>query len=448
VTQTSTGRPAAAARTAAASPSPVAPATGRLAGYVTGSPGRLRVVAASCALACVAFALLGAGAMRERANALQDARTHAAQVVRLQKAAADLVRADAAVANGFLKGGAEPAAQTEIYDEAIAAASRLLVDAAAAEPADRTELARANALLTDYARQAAHARDANRQNIPLGSGYLVIASQTILRGELLPRLADATAANSAQVAAAFDRSGRARLLFLAAVVVAVAALAAGQLWLARRTHRVVNLGLVAASLAVAVAVGSGLVVLSSTGSAADTVRSTSYAATTALAQARNAAYSAKGLESITLVKQGGGAAYEKQWQEQKAAVDAALSAAQAAKVTGAAAVQPKVAAWLATHRLIRSLDDRGEWLIAVDVATRNEGAATPVAAQGKASNVEFAAVVDAIDPLLDAQAAAVSAELGRPWGVLQGVGWSILVLGVAAAIAAVGGISQRLGEYR
>jgi hypothetical protein len=432
VTQTSIARPA--------TPVPVPASVARGRRRLTGSPGRLRVAAALTAVGCVLLGVAGLFAMTSRADALQDARAHAAQLVRVQQAAQALVRADAAVANGFLAGGAEPVALTDEYDVAIAQASRLLVDAAAAEPSDRTDLARANALLADYARQVANARSANRLGQPLGSGYLVLGSQTVLRGGILPLLDGVTTQNGTDVADAYGDSGVAAWYLAVGAVPCVAVLVGVQVWLARRTRRVVNLGLAAASLAVLAALAASATVFSSTGSTARDVRDTSYAATKALAQARNAAWSAKGLESLTLVKQGGGAAYEAQWKEQLKVVDAGLKAAATAGVTDTSAVTAGVDDWVTTHQTIRRLDDGGDWPAAVTLARRTDGA--------DSSNVQFQAVIDAIDPLLAAQAQEATTRLGGSWGPLRTTGWAVLGLGLLAATAAVGGISQRLAEYR
>lgn len=404
----------------------------------SGSPGRLRIAAGVSALACLLFAVAGGFAMQYRANALEDARSHAAQVVRVQKATADLVRADAAVSNGFLTGGAEPAAQTAEYDAAIASASRLLVDAAAAEPTDRVELAQANQLLADYSRQIASARAANRAGQPLGSGYLVIASQTILRGQLLPLLDKTVTANSDAVDSAFGRADTAYLLGAAGIGPALVVMGGVQLWLARRTHRFVNLGLAGASVALLAGTVWSVSALSSSSSVVSNVRDTSYTATRALATARADAYSAKGLESLTLVKQGGGAAYEKQWGERAAAVDTALESAKGSGVN-VAPMQKAFSDWRTLHVSIRELDDGGKWPQARDVA---------VATDGGSSNARFAAFVDTVDPVLDAQAAKVSSGLAEPWGSLQTAGWASIVLGVLAAIGSVAGISRRLREYR
>lgn len=454
MTQTSTGPRPAVPVAVAASVVPAArrPAPGparRVAGLLAGPRGRLRVAAAVSALVCVALALLGASALQVRANALEDARRDAAQLVRVQEAASDLARADAAVTNGFLVAGAEPVALTAQYDEAVASASRRLVDAAAAAPQDRADLARANALLVDYSRMTAHARDQNREGRPLGSGYLVIASQDLLRGQIDPLLDRTAAATADRVDAAFDRADAAGLRFTAGALPAIVGLLAVQLWLARRTRRVLNLGLVAASVAVAVAVVAGSAAMASAASTAQDVASTSYRQVQGLATARNAAYSAKGLESLTLVKQGGGATYEAAWVKERDAVAAGLAEAADAGAEGARGLADgPLAAWTTTHELIRTLDTGGDWPTAVVVATRAAPAADPPAANGRASTTDFTALVDGIDGLLDAQVPAVTDALGRPWVSLQIAGWSILVLGLLAAVAAVAGISQRLGEYR
>ena len=419
---------------------------GRLAGWFSGSPGRLRIAAVVSAVACLVLALGGAAAMQARANALQDARSHAAQVVRVQEAGADLVRADAAVTNGFLAGGAEPVALTAEYDAAIGRASRLLVDAAAAQPGDAVRLAQANQILADYSRQIAHARDYNRLGRPLGSGYLVLGSQTALRDQLLPLLAQVVDANAKEVDDAYGGAGDAVAYFVLAVGTGTVGLVLVQVWLARRTHRILNPGLSAASVLAVVGIVGGVVVLGSTGGTADEVRTTSYAATSALATARSAAYSAKGLESLTLVKQGGGGAYQTAWVEQAKQIDARLGDAATAKVPVAEA-RAALAAWSSTHEKIRALDDGGNWPEAVKAATADEPVPSGPA-KDLSSNQDFDRLVAALDPALEEQSAAVSDRLATTWTPLQAVGWGLLVLGVLAAVASVGGISRRLGEYR
>lgn len=418
----------------------------RLAGWFAGSPGRLRVAALVSAVGCLVLAFGGAAAMQARANALQDARSHAAQVVRVQEAGADLVRADAAVTNGFLAGGAEPVALTAEYDAAIGRASRLLVDAAAAQPDDAARLAQANQILADYSRQIAHARDYNRLGRPLGSGYLVLGSQNALRDQLLPLLSQVVDGNAQEVDDAYGRAGDAVAYFVLAAGAGTIGLVLVQVWLARRTHRILNPGLSAASVLAVVGIIGGAVVLGSTGGTADEVRTTSYAATSALATARSAAYSAKGLESLTLVKQGGGGVYETAWVAQAKEIDARLGDAATAKVSVVQA-RAALAAWTTTHERIRALDDGGNWPAAVQAATADDPVASG-AASGLSSNQDFDRLVAALDPALEDQSAAVADRLATTWTPLQVIGWGLLGLGVLAAVASVGGISRRLGEYR
>ena len=205
--------------------------------------------------------------MQARANALEDARSHIAQVVRVQKAQADLVRADAAVTNGFLAGGLEPVALT----------ARVRRRGRRGGPAARRRLGRA----ARRRRQARAGQPAARRLHPPDRAR--------------PRQQPARACRSARATSCSARrrccatsssrcwrrrhrttarrsttrtrpSSAAKWWFALGVVVSAGVLVGTQLWLARRTHRVLNVGLVAASAAALLAIGAGGVVLSSTGS--------------------------------------------------------------------------------------------------------------------------------------------------------------------------------------
>ena len=92
-------------------------------------------------------------------------------------------------------------------------------------------------------------------------------------------------------------------------------LLAVQIWLARRSRRVFNIPMTWGTLAVVVSLALGAVTLIVTQATINSVHDTSYAATRALAQERIAAFDAKANESLTLVYQGTGQAYEKAYKK-------------------------------------------------------------------------------------------------------------------------------------
>jgi len=427
---------------------PAAPASGnmltRRAGVVraalrdqmAGTPGRLRLIGAGCVLACLIFALLGASAFQARSNALAEARADAAQLVRVQGIRISLVQADASATNAFLIGGLEPSALRANYEQGVAAASGLITEASRANPADAAELGRVNQALTQYTGLIASARANNRQGFPDGTAYLRQASG-VLRTQILPALARVNDANAARVASAYDDAAAAWLRLGLAALLGLGALVAGQVWLARRTHRVLNPPLVVATGIMLIAVVGGGVVLAGQQAAAERIGNGAYQAAAALAQARIAAYDAKSNESLTLIQRGSGQAYQTAWLAAVAEARAQLQRAEAAG-GGSAAIEP-LNAWIQVHQQIRTKDDGGDWDAAVRLAT-GSGSGT--------SNAAFQAFADASQQALTREAAAVSDGLNSVHLPLLIIGWLVLVVGMAAAVATWWGFSLRLEEYR
>jgi hypothetical protein len=403
---------------------------------LVGTPGRLRVVGGACVLACLVFALLGASAFQARAHALADARADAAQLVRVQSIRTNLVQADANATNAFLRGGLEPPALRASYEQGVAAASALITSAARANPADAPELGRVNQALSQYTGLIATARANNRQGFPVGSAYLRQAS-TVLRGQILPALARVNDANAARVAASYDDAANAWLRLGLAAVIGLGVLGWGQLWLARRTHRMVNTPLAAATAGVLLAVIGGGFVLVAQQSAAERIGNGSYQAAAALAQARIAAFDAKSNESLTLIQRGSGSAYETAW---KAGVDEARTQLQRAVDAGVdPAVVDTLDTWVTVHQQIRKFDDRGEWEDAV-------GQATGTGANN--SNAAFQDFADTTQQALGREASAVADGLASVRLPLVIAGWLVLAIGILAAVGAWWGFTLRLEEYR
>ncbi|HTD51343.1 MAG TPA: hypothetical protein VK771_12125, partial [Acidimicrobiia bacterium] len=155
---------------------------------LAGTPGRLRVAGIAAAVACLAFGLVAAVAITQRAGAISDARNHAAQLVRIQSIRSNLTQADAAATNAFLVGGLEPVDQRTSYRDGIAGATAAITSASAGSTADAIVLATTNQQLAQYTGLIESARANNRQGFPLGAAYLRQASN-LLRLDVLPPLA-------------------------------------------------------------------------------------------------------------------------------------------------------------------------------------------------------------------------------------------------------------------
>jgi len=431
------------AGTAAAPSSPPPPradlaARGRLRRALEGTPGQLRTAAVVGVLVSLVFALLGGNAFRARGSALDEARADAAQLVRVQQIATDLTAADAIVTNAFLRGGEEPAGTYDRFKDRIVDASTTLAKASEAEPGDAEALAAVNGALSQYTAAVASARVNNRFAFQTGSGYLRQASNllrtpTAAQPAMLPTLQSVVATDAARVEDAFDDARLAVIELAVAALVVLGGLAGVQIWLARRSRRILNVPMTWGSAVVLVTIVLGALTMIGSQGAADTVHDTNYAATKALAQARIAAYDAKANESLTLVYQGAGQAFETAYGKDLGTARDQLVAAQHAG--GGDVGTTALNAWNSVHEAIRKADDGGNWQQAVDQATKD-------------SNDRFTTFADTSGAALDKEALAVSDGLTASHWELVLLGWLTLAVGIVAAALAWAGIGQRLGEYR
>src|SRR4051794_32322312 len=292
--------------------------------------------------------------------------------------------AGATEASAFLAGGLEPAAARQRYQADITQAgikieaAGALVGSSAARtrlpghPANREasadqaigdDLAILSGNLWAYADEVGTARTDNRLGLPLGAAYLREAS-TMLRDKLLPAAGDIYTRESALLT-----SSSAQATGLPLVVVTVlAGLGIGYVlfrssrWLSRHTHRVVNYGLLLATLAglvslawlvAAFVVGRGdLLYAQQQGSAP----------AQAFARAEVAALQAHADESLTLIDNGGDDSYQKDYLAQQKLLGPGpgtlLAAVQAAGGPGSD-IAAQARAWYQAHAALRAKDDAG-----------------------------------------------------------------------------------------
>jgi hypothetical protein len=427
------------------SPAPSKPTVAGRVGDVTtsvrramsGTPGGLRVVALLTVAVCLMFAVGAFSTFGSADDALRRAGENAAQLVRIQAIHTNLVRADADATNAFLVGGLEPADQRANYTSSLEQASRLIAEAARAQPADGPALAALNSSVLTYASLIEQARAANRQALPVGAQYLRVASSG-LRSDALPILDALVKANDARVGAEFDGAARASAALISSGVLALLVLIGGMAWLSMRTHRYVNPPLAAATAAVLVTLVVGWIALAAVGTRVDQVREGSYAATRATAAARIAAFDAKSNESLTLIARGSGSAFQKAWlSSSKTVTD--QSTVSAGLSDDAATMGGLWKGYVDTHTQIRKSDDGGQWEDAVRQAT-GTGATS--------ANATFDAFDTRSGAALTSSSQEASDSLDAPRSWLTLAAWLGLLVGVAAAVSAWWGVSLRLEEYR
>ncbi len=410
---------------------------GVVAQWFEGTPGRMRAFLVLAAAISVVFGLCAAQGFNQSDGALQRAEANAAQLVRIQAIHTNLVSANADATNAFLVGGLEPAAQRQHFVDSMASAARLVAEAASAQPADRDALGQLNTTLVTYQGLIEQARANNRQGLPIGSQYLRDANAT-LQNDSLPLVKALVAANEKRVDSEFGGVSNGVWWVFASGLLALLVLFFTLRWLARKTHRYLNMPILVGAVIVLLTTFIGGFALISASSAATNTRDDDYASTLALSRARIAAYDARSNESLTLIARGSGDAYDKAYDASAKVVEEQLR-----KISGSSAGAGLWALYQQSHAEVRKQDTAGQWDQAVKIAT-----GAPSAIAEKNSVDAFSNFDQATAKELETKSSGVSTELkdtrdGLPW-----IGWLGLPIGVLVALLIAWGMSQRLGEYR
>jgi hypothetical protein len=345
--------------------------------------------------------------------------------------------ADATAASSFLSGGLDPAAARQRYDADVSQAA-LGIQAASAlvGPAGSAgkDLAALSAGLPVYGGEVGTARADNRLGLPLGAAYLREAS-VLLRGTLLPAASDMYARESALLTSASAQATGLPLLVLALL----AGLCLGYVlyrssrWLARRTHRVFNSGLVVASVA-------GIVSLAWLAAAffvgrGDLLNAQQHgsAPAEAFARAEVTALQAHADESLTLIDNSGDDSYQQDFLAERKLLGPGPGTELAALPARAGT---EAQAWYRAHEALRALDDGGNHAAAVRSALSGDDAAS------------FAALTATLSHGIDASQAVFASRARSGRDDFTGLTAGLIAASVVMAAGCAWGLSRRLAEYR
>ena len=418
------------ARPGRASVSPTAPVP---AVKNTDTPRRLRLLSLGVVVAGVVVALLGALTCFYLAFSLGRAQADTEQLIRVQKIQSNLLSADATATNAFLVGGLEPPAQRAVYDQALSSTSALIVEASQAQPADAAALSALNEEVVSYAATIEQARANNRQGLPVGAQYLRNASAD-LRSTALPILDNLVSSNAARAADQMDPPTGYIYIFPVISLLALIGVIIGQVWLARRFRRTINVGMLASAIVLLVITIGGLVVVQQLSSSLNSISNGSFAAVNTAADARIDANNAKSNESLTLIARGSGQAFETAW---KSSADSVAENLQ--RLTDQPELMDQWQAYTDVHSEIRALDDGGRWEAAVSRATGSGD---------KSSNTVFGTFDSNLASYLDGVSQDTSSSLADEQPLMVVGAILILLGGLAAALLGRWGIGARLKEYR
>lgn len=425
----------------------------RVRHYDWGStPGKLRVARVVLVLGVLLAGGVGAYAAIARADTARDIAERLeplnANVTTLYRSLAD---ADATVAAGYLSGGVEPDELRTRYGRDMVAATASLAQAGAqaqGEAVTAKRIADITTQLPMYAGLVERARANNRQGLVVGVSYLRRASE-LMQNSILPEAAELQQRQAARLDDAYRRAGSVPIVALASGALSLAGLIWAQIFLLRRTNRVFNIGLIAASGAVIAGLVwwavAGVASASSLAGALEHSRSVS----DALAPAQIAALQARALESLELVDRNGDAIepdFEAEMQRlaRDNGAGGALGAAnqfatdQQSKALVQAAIE-RAREYATAHREVRRLDNAGEFTTAVDAAVNTHHASAATA---------FDQLATALKTAVEYQRRAFGEDIERARGWLAGLPMGTGVLAVAAAVGVAQGVRQRLEEYR
>ena len=411
------------------------------------SPGRLTVVGVGLVVLALVTGLVGTFAVQGKKDTINDLIDHREPLTAAsQEVYRSLSDADATSANAFLVIGTEPPELRGRYDLDIARAGAALAKAASdsegvADAAAKVDIIARN--LPVYTGIIERARANNQQGFPVGASYLREASN-LMRTVILPAASDLYHIDTDRLGAEQDDAGGFPLFTTILVLALLGTLIATQVYLTRRTNRVLNIGLVVATGATVLILLWGAVALTVQAVLVSGGEQDGSHPVDVLVRARSAAVQARADEMMTLVARGDGASYEQNFQALAPIFTGLLGEARGL-LDGAAGAQIDTAvasadAWLKTHKDVRTLDDGGSYGDAVTKAVDT------TAANGSA--VLFGRLDDALVKAIDIGRQSFLDETRGADRALTLLPPGIAVLALVGAAGVTIGIRDRLREYR
>ncbi|MFJ8018030.1 hypothetical protein [Streptomyces sp. NPDC096339] len=428
----------------------------RLREAATTEPGRLRIIGAALAALVLLFGAVSVWEISGRSTAADDV------VGRSQPLSADaasiyrsLADADTTSSSGFLLGAQEPREVRQRYEKDIANASKLLVNAAAntgGNEDSRAQIALLSEQLPRYTGLIEQARAANRQGMPLGGAYLRYANEQMTT-QLLPAAQRLYESETGRLYTDYDEARAWPLVSLGVGLVALAALVWAQRRNYRRTNRVFNHGLLAATAASVVVLLWLAVGHTVARSDLSSARTEGQESLKVLNDARIASLQARAGENLTLVARGAVLAedkksdkYDVEFISNMKQLDNGLATA-LRLADDAAGREPVSRAvdgakqWQQRHAAAREADLKGDF----------EAALTQVVGDAQHKDTSGAAF-DTVDASLEQAVAHEQREFTLAardgLGALGGLVTGSAALAVVGAAAALLGIGRRLSEYR
>ena len=412
--------------------------------FVSTTPGRILAIGVILAALGVLSAFAISTTINERQHQLTTVLHHTEP---LAFAAGQLYTtlsvADAAAATAFIA-GSEPQQVRQRYEQAITDAAVAVTRASSdlSDPPRVELLGRINARLAVYTGLIETARTNNRMGNPVGSSYLSEAS-ALMQEKILPDAQQLYEATSARVDAETTASAK---IPAPVIIVVAATLGFGifaHRWLARRTRRRVNIGLVIGGLAIAIMivwVGTALAIStagsrSAKNTAADSLRTVTNLAITA--------QQARADETLSLIRRGDEDVRKRSYYQRVDQMRQQLGDYLARKDTvdksGLAQADQLLDKWRAADERINDYIAVGNYQSATEVAL-GTGESDSTAAFDKLN--------DALSQGIEQSRTQLRSDILSARRVLSGTTVGGALLSVGAALAVALGLWPRMSEYR
>lgn len=357
--------------------------------------------------------------------------------------------ADATEANAYLSLIEPPGAITRIHDDTSRAEANVVaIRAGDSNPAIQADLTTLATEIPDYMKFVGEADAYNRSGTNgagVGAAYLRDAS-SLARGPLLAAARDLYTKEQARLNSAYAQAtGLPYLAVGGAIVFGIAAFR-GQRWLARRTNRVLNPGLVAACLIGLLSLAWLLAGFTSARSDLLAGRDHGSKPADALAQAEITALQMHSDESLTLINRDGAYdATEQQLQTQlwptlrKELISAQSVGVGSRGEADATAAARDAQAWYSEHLNVYHANEAGNYI---------GGPTSAVTLATQPSTAAFEKVDAELTAAIDADQAALANHDSSGDGALGGVVAGMVVAALLMAAACIWGVGKRIGEYR
>lgn len=432
-----------------------APARARRSLAGGGTPGILQLLLIGLMAASVVWGAVGAWTVSQHASAASEVVTASEPLsLAAQQMYQSLSDADVTATTEILAGPPESLPARLRYDGDIANAAADLARLRSAATgsgntaltADLTAVSTGLPVYTQYVQEALNW---GANGLPLTAGSAMQAASDVMHVTLLPAANAIYAQQSAALTAASSQAtGLPWIVVTVLLAIGIGfTLLRAQRWLRRRTHRIVNYGMLLAS--VAIVVSTAWLVVAFLSARSDFQQGLGHGSTPAeeLAQSVIAAQQARGDQVLNLISRTGSTSFSADFAAETAKIGpraGSLLTTARASSTGQGAAEADAAAraataWYSVSAQVFRLDNAHQY--AAETAS--------VIGTGPGSSESgFTALVGHLRGGIDADQAVFKSNAAAGSGAFGGLEAGVIIAALLMALGSAWGLSRRLAEYR